>query len=162
MDWLWRKVDVLAAALFVAAAAIAASQGHAFMTQYQERLSRDLELARARVNEVKTGLRYKLMSEMVRGELETTAQTRFDRLNTAHNAIVDSNALIKPYGLLRHREPERMAETGRAFVPRLPREASGIFYTLLGAVIGFLAYEVIKFPVALLVRPRQRKFRRRS
>lgn len=161
MEWVWHKVDVLVAAVFVAGTSIAASQGHAFMTQYQERLGRDLEQARARVNEVKTGLRYKLMSDVVRTELETTAQTRFDQLNTAHSAIAGAG-ITKPYALMRHREPTLMAETERGFVPRPPRGAGGIFYATLGALIGFLVYEVLKFPLELLARPRQRKFRRRG
>lgn len=162
MEWFWRKFDVLIAAVFVAAGAIGASQGHAFMTQYQERLSRDLEQARARVNEVKTGLRYKLMSDVVRTELETTAQTRFDQLNIAHTAIASSGVILKPYALLRHREPERMAETERGFVPRTPRDAGGIFYTALGALLSFVLYEILKFPVMFVAEPRQRKFRRRT
>ena len=161
MDWVWRKIDVLVAATFVAGASIAASQGHAFMTQYQERLSRDLEQARARVNEIKTGLRYKLMSDIVRTELETTAQARFDQFNVAHTAIAGSGAITKPYMLMRYREPRLIAETERAFVARVPRDAGGIVYAVLGALLGFLAYEVLKFPVGLLARPRTRKFRRR-
>jgi len=161
VEWVWRKIDVLAAATSVAAASIAASQGHAFMTQYQERLSRDLEQARAQVNDIKTGLRYKLMSDIVRTELETTAQARFDQYNAAHTAIAGASVLSRPYMLMRHREPRLIAETERAFVARLPRDVGGIFYTVLGALLGFLAYEVLKFPLGLLARPRTRKFRRR-
>jgi hypothetical protein len=161
VDWVWRKIDVLVAATFVAGASIAASQGHAFMTQYQERLSRDLEQARARVNEIKTGLRYKLMSDVVRTELETTAQTRFDQFNTAHTAIAGSG-IAKPFMLMRYREPRLIAETERTFVAQVPRTAGGIFYAALGAILGFVAYEVLKFPVGLIARPRTRKFRRRA
>lgn len=162
MEWFWRKIDVLAAAGIVAAMAIAASQGHAFITQYQERLGRDLSEARARVDEIKTGLRYKLMSEVVRAELETAAQTRFGQLDTAHGAIAGSNAVTRPYAFVRYREPQLIADTEHAFIPRLPTDTSGILYTVLGAILGFLAYEIVKFPVTLLARPRQRKFRRRS
>ncbi len=160
MDWVWRKVDVLIAAAFVSVAALGASQGHAFMTQYQERLGRDLEHARVRLNDVKTGLRYKLMSDIVRAELEATAQARFDQLNTAHTAISGAH-VIKPYALARHKEERLMEETRRGFVARLPQGPGGIIYAVIGALIGFAVYEVIKFPVALLARPRQRKFRRR-
>lgn len=162
VEWVWRKIDVLVAAVFVAGAAIGASQGHAFMTQYQERLSRDLEQARARVNEIKTGLRYKLMSDVVRQELEAAAQTRFDRLNIAHTAIASAGPVLKPYALMRHREPQLMAETNDGFVPRVPRDGGGIFYTILGALVGFAVYEILKFPVTMVARPRQRKFRRRG
>jgi hypothetical protein len=162
VEWVWRKVDVLVAAVFVAGSSIAASQGHAFMTQYEERLGRDLEQARTRVNEIKTGLRYRLMSDVVRTELETTAQTRFEQLNTAHTAIAGAGPVTKPYALMRHREPTLMAETERGFVPRPPRGAGGVFYAALGALIGFLVYEVLKFPLGLLARPRQRKFRKRG
>jgi hypothetical protein len=161
VEWFWSKIDGLIAAVFVAVAAIAASQGHTFMTQYEERLSRDLAQAQARLNEVKTGLRYKLMSDVVRSELETTAQTRFDQLNVAYTAIAGAS-ITKPYAVIRHREPRLVAETERTFVPRLPTGAGGVFYAVLGALIGFLAYEIVKFPVALLARPRQRKFRRRT
>ena len=161
MEWVWRKVDVLIAAVFVSVAALGASQGHAFMTQYQERLGRDLEQAQARLNDVKTGLRYKLMSDVVRTELEAAAQTRFDALNRAHTAIANAG-VAKPYALIRHREQRLVEETERGFVPRLPQNAGGIFFAVLGALIGFAAYEIVKFPVVLLARPRQRKFRRRA
>lgn len=161
MEWFWRRSDVLAAAVFVAGAAIGASQGYAFMTQYEDHLSRDLGLARARVTEIKTGLRYKLMSDVVRSELETAAQTRLDQLNIAHTAIAGAG-ITKPYAFMRYREPTLVAETRRDFVPRLPQSAGSIIVTVLAALIGFLAYEVVKFPVLMLARPKQRKFRRRG
>lgn len=161
MDWFWRKVDVLVAAVFVAVTAIAASQGHAFMLQYEERLARETGQAQARLNEIKTGLRYKLMSDVVRSELEGAAQTRFAQLNIAYTAIAGAG-VTKPIALLRHRDAELVAETERLFAPRLPRDANGIIYALLGALLGFLVYEVVKYPVAFLARPRQRKFRRRG
>lgn len=160
MEWVWRKIDVLVAAVFVAAGAIGASQGHAFMIQYEEHLGRDLEQARGRLAEVKTGLRYKLMSEVVRAELEATAQTRFDQLNIAHTSIAGAS-IIKPYALARHEEPALLAETERNFVPRLPNTPGGIFSAILGAVIAFAIYEILKLPLSLLAQPRQRKFRRR-
>ncbi len=161
VDWVWRKVDVLIAAVFVSVAALGASQGHAFMTQYQERLGRDLAQARVRLNDVQTGLRYKLMSDVVRAELEATAQTRFDHLNTAHSAIAGAG-VTKPYALARYKEDRLIAETERGFVPRLPQSFAGVFYALLGALAGFAVYEAVKFPVVLIARPRQRKFRRRA
>lgn len=160
MDWVWRKIDVLIAAAFVSAAALGASQSHAFMTQYEERLGRELEQARVRLNEVKTGLRYKLMSDIVRAELEATAQSRFDQLNTAHT-VISGASIIKPYALARHKEERLMEETRRGFVASLPQGPGGIIYAIVGAVVGFAIYEIIKLPVMLLVRPRQRKFRRR-
>jgi hypothetical protein len=162
VDWFWRKIDVLVAAAFVAVGAIGASQGYAFMTQYEERLSRDLEQARSRVTEIKTGLRYRLMSDIVRTELETTAQTRFDQLNAAHGAISGAGAIIKPYALMRYREPRLLAETETGFTPRLPGGGGGLFYAVLGALLAFATYEIIKFPVMMLAQPRTRKFRRRG
>lgn len=162
VTWVWRKADVLAAALFVAGAAIAGSQCHAFLEQYQERLARDHGQAKARIEEIKTGLRYKLMNDAVRTELETAAQTRFDQLNAAHIAIASAGALARPFAFVRHREPGLLAETERGFVPRMPQRAGAIFYTALGALVGFTVYELVKFPVMLLARPRQRKFRRRG
>jgi hypothetical protein len=161
VEWVWRRIDVLIAAVFVAVSAVAASQGHVFMAQYEERLARDLAQARARVDEIETGLRYKLMSETVRAELAASAQARFDQVDVAHTAIAGAG-LLKPIALARHRTPELIAETERGFVPRMPRAAGAILATVLGALLGFLAYEIVKLPVTVLTRPRQRKFRRRS
>jgi hypothetical protein len=38
-----------------------------------------------------------------------------------------------------------------------------IAFTIIGMIVGFAAYEVVKFPVVLLLRePRRRKFRKRG
>jgi len=162
VEWIWRKVDILIAAVFVAVAAIGASQSHAYMVQYQERLSRDLSIARDRLQDIKTGLRYKLMSDVVRTELEANAQARFEQLDGAHSSIAGANVITKPFALLRHQDPALMADTGKTFVPRLPRSSGGIVYSALGVVLGFALYEALKFPVLFLARDsRRRKFRRR-
>lgn len=162
MEWVWRKIDVLIAAVFVAVAAVAASQGHAFMDQYEERLSRDLGQARTRVEELATGLRYKLMSDAVRTDLAAAAQERLARLDAAHDAIAGAFAVTRPFALIRHRDPALLAETRAGFVPRLPRGVDGALYAAVGALAGFALYEVLKLPLSILLRePRRRKFRRR-
>lgn len=163
MDWVWHKIDVLIAAIFVAVAAVTASQGHVFMSQYQARLGHDLQAARAQVADIRTGLRYKLMSDVVRTDLENTAQTRLREVNTAHTAIAEAGTVTRPFAFIRHRDPALMTATGQNFVPALPRDGSAVFYAFIGALIGFAIYEILKFPLALLLRePRRRRFRRKG
>lgn len=163
MEWLGQKIDVLIAAIFVAVAAVAASQGHAFLAQYQDRLAGDLGLARAHLEDVKTGLRYKLMSDVVRKELEDTAQARFDALSAAQSAFQTSGDLTRPWAFFRHRDQALVAETAEDFVPRLPQGSGAHLYVAVGALAGFVFYEILKLPLIFLVRePRRRKFRRRS
>jgi hypothetical protein len=133
------------------------------MVQYVQRLGGHLDEARAQLTNVQTGLRYKLMSDTVRGELQAEAQHRVDELQRAYESIARANVFAKPVALVRHADPTMLNGTWRDFVPALPMTPESVTYVIVGMVIGFLIYEVIKFPVLLILRdPRRRKFRRRG
>ena len=163
MEWVARKIDTFLAAVVIAVAAIAASQGQVFMTQYLHQLGGQLEAAREQVNAVETGLRYKLMSETVRGEIETQARNRAHALQSSYDAVAHTNLFVRPIALARSGDPKLIEGTWRDFVPALPLTIEGIVYGVVGMIVGFAAYEVVKLPFLLLLRePRRRRFKRRG
>lgn len=163
MEWIARKLDAFLGAVVVAVAGIAASQAHAFLIQYVQRLGGHLDEAKAHLNNVQHGLRYQLMSETVRKELEADAQQRVNELQNAYHAIAEADVITKPFALLRHADPTMLAGTWHDFVPALPVTTDSIFYVVMAMVLGFVLYEIVKLPVVLLLQePRRRKFRRRA
>ncbi len=163
MEWIGRKLDAFLGAMVVAAAAIAASQAHAFLIQYVQRLGGHLDEAKAHLDNVQHGLRYQLMSDTVRKELEDEASKRVAELQNAYHAIADADVVTKPFALLRHADPNMLAGTWHDFVPALPATTDSIFYIVIAMVLGFAVYEIVKLPVVLLLQePRRRKFRRRA
>lgn len=163
MEWIWRKFDVFLGAAVIGVAGITASQAHAFLVQYVQRLAHHLDEAKVHLSSVQTGLRYRLMSETVQKELETEAGKQVAALQDRYHAIADANIVTKPFALLLHADQTMLADTWRDFVPALPITADGIFYVVLAMILGLLLYELVKFPVTMLVQePRRRKFRRRT
>jgi hypothetical protein len=161
--WIWRKLDSFIGGTVIAAAGVTASQAQAFLVQYVQRLGGHLDEAKMHLNNVQHGLRYQLMSDTVRKELETEAKTRVAALQDAYHAIADSNVFVKPFALLRYGDPILMAGTWRDFVPALSASADSIIYIIMAMILGFLVYELVKLPVvALAQEPRRRKFRRRG
>jgi len=162
-DWFWQKADGFLAAIAVAIAGILACQGHGFLAQYVQRHGAETATARAHLTDVQSGLRYRVMGESVRAELETTAQARYSKLKKAENAIVGANVLTRPLMYVTYRDQTIAAATEQNFKPVLPSSAGSVLYTFGGMVLGFALYEVVKFPLVMLVRePRRRKFRRRG
>jgi len=158
-----RKLDVFLAAGVVAGSGAAASQAQAFIIQYVQRLGGHLDEARAVLTNIQTGLRYKLMNETVRVELEREAQARVNELAGAYNAIAGSNIFAQPISLFRNADPTIVAGTWRDFVPVLPLGADNITYVIVGMVLGYIVYEIVKVPVVLLFRePERRRFKRKG
>ena len=133
------------------------------MVQYIQRLGAQVDEARDHLADVRTGLRYRVMGDTVRAELEAKAQGTFNTLKREQDAVVGADPITRPVAFALHRDPAILANTRRAFRPALPATVGAALYALIGMVVGFIAYEAIKFPVVFLVRePRRRKFRRRG
>jgi hypothetical protein len=161
-DWFWQKVDVFLAAIFVAVAGVAASQGHEVMVQYIERLSTEANEARLHLLDTQSGLRYRVMGETARAELEDQAKIRFNQLQRAEDTVVHANPLIRPLALVKNHDAGILSSTWHDFTPRVPATAGGAVYAFIGTLIGFMIYEIVKLPVLVLREPKRRKFRRRA
>jgi hypothetical protein len=163
MSWFGQKVDAFLAAGFIAVCGVAGSQGQAFTVQYIQRLGGHLDEARDHLADVQTGLRYRVMGDTVRGELETQAKRRVTELDRAYSAAKNANVLTRPIAILRYGDPSILAGTQRDFVPALPASRDGILYTIFGMIAGFVLYEILRLPVVAILRePRRRKFRKRG
>lgn len=162
MGWILRKLDAFAAAVVIAVTGAAASQGQAFIAQYIQRLGGHLDEAKAQLFNVQNGLRYRVMDETVRAELETEAQTRVADLQNAFDAIAGANVFTKPFAFFAHAEPTIVAGTWSNFVPALPLGAAAVMYVFVGMVAGFIVYEVVKMPFAAFSSaPKRRRFKKR-
>ena len=163
MSWLGEKVDSFLAAGLIAVCGIAGSQGQAFSVQYIQRLGGHLDEARDHLADVQTGLRYRVMGDTVRGELETAAKDRVAVLDRAYSKAKNANVLTRPIAILRYGEPSILAGTEKDFVPALPASRDGVIYTVFGMLLGFALYEFLRLPVLFILRePRRRKFRKRG
>lgn len=163
VEWLAHKLDTFLAAVVIAAVAIAACQSQVFVIQYLSRQSAQLAVARAELAGVETGLRYKLMSDTVRKEIEAGARARAQAIQASYESVARGNLFARPLILARSGDRGLMEATWRGFVPALPQTPGSIAFSLVGIVLGFLIYEAIKFPFVLLMRePKRRKFRKRG
>jgi hypothetical protein len=163
VEWIARRLDTFLAAVIIAAAAIAACQSQAFIIQYLQRLNGELTAARTELSGIENGLRYKLMSDTVRQEIETAARAKTQALQKSYDSVADTNLFIRPIVLARSGDPALIDTTWRGFVPALPRSPGSIAFAVLGMIVGFVVYEAVKFPFLLLIRePRRRKFRKRG
>ncbi len=163
MEWVAHKLDTFLAAVVIAVMAVAACQSQVFIMQYLSRQSAQLAVAKAELAGIETGLRYKLMSDTVRQEIETGARTRAQALQSSYDSAARGNLFIRPLILARSGDRALMETTWRGFVPALPMTPGSIAFTIAGMVLGFAIYEVVKFPFALLLRePKRRKFRKRG
>jgi hypothetical protein len=162
VDWIAHKLDTFLAAVVIAFAAIAVWQGQAFMTEYQRRLGGQLSEARSQVTAIQTGLRYKLMSDTVRGEIEHNAAARAQALQASYDTVAKTNLITRPIALARHGDPALLEGTWRSFAPTLPVSGDAIAYIVIGTLIGFIVYEAIKLPLLLILQPKRRRFRKRG
>lgn len=163
MEWIAHKLDTFLAAVVIAVVAIGACQSQAFIIQYLHRLNGQLGAAKVELAGIETGLRYKLMSETVRREIEAGARDRAQALQGSYDAVAHTPLFVRPLVLARSGDRSLMETTWRGFVPALPATPGSVAFTIAGMVIGFLIYEAVKFPFVLLIRePRRRKFRKRG
>lgn len=163
VSWIWRKLDTFLSAVVMTLTGIIASQTQAFITQYLQRLGGHLDEAEAQFANIQTGSRYKLMDETVRVELKANAQSRIDDLQSAYDSIGGADIFMRPFSFFGHAEPAIVTGTWSGFTPALPLDMASIIYVLMGMILGFLVYELIKLPIFFFARRSdRRRFRHRS
>ncbi len=162
MEWILSAFDRFLAAIFVACFAVAASQIEPFSTQYSARTYAQYTEAQAHLKDVQGGVRYQTMAPNVRQELEAEAKTAVAARANTHNAIVNTIPVIRPYALWRYGDADVLEATQNLFVPALPLTMVSTLNVLLGAIIGFALYELLKFPISAVFRsPQRRRFKKR-
>ena len=147
----------------IAAGAVGGSQLGPFMAQYLSRSGERLSQAQSKLLSIQTGLKYQMMSETVRGDLAADASADVAALKAVHDPIATSGVVTRPFSLWRNADPAILDQTVQGFVPALPTASDAIVYAIVGLVIAFLAYEVLRWPVVgLATQPPRRRFKRKG
>ncbi|HZD25839.1 MAG TPA: DUF2937 family protein [Alphaproteobacteria bacterium] len=154
--WVGRKVDSLIAAMFAAALGVAASQVLAFVQQYLQRLGGHLDEASRTLLKVQTGEAFPTLGPEARRQVADELLQRVHALDAADQAIRHAGPLGRPVAFVMHLDPEIARSTLDAFEPALPLDAASLAYAAAGLFIGWLAWELVKAPVAWATRPARR------
>lgn len=163
VDWFLSIIDRLCAAVWVAVFALAASQVEPLTQQYSANTAKLLAQAEAHLKDVQTGARYETMAETVRAELETEARTALAQKQEIHDAVANAVPILRPFGLWRLADRDVLSDTWASFVPALPASGWAIADTIIGLLLGFGCYELVKWPTIWLLRaPPRRRFKKRT
>lgn len=162
MSWIWSRIDRLLGAAVVGFGGAAGSQLSPLIAQYQARANAVLTAAAAKLSEIQTGIKYQVMAETVRSDLATAARQEVAAARADHDPVAAANIITKPFRLWQHADSAIFDETWRNFVPALPATAEAVSYTIAGVLLGFLVYEIVRFPVvAIATGAPKRRFRRK-
>ncbi len=155
MGWILEKADRLAGTIFAAFVGVAASQLQAFVQAYLQRLGGHLDEARRMAREL--GKPGGATGDAAPSEQVTVMlEQRIAELESAIRAIEQANPYLKPIAFFTHMDAEIAAAAGANFVPALPLDAPGVTYALAGAVLGWIVWELFKWPAKAALSGRRR------
>jgi hypothetical protein len=156
MGWILRKFDSLAGTLIAAVTGLAAWQLLVFINAYQQRLGGHRDEAQRSLADLVSGKTGAALGEPVlRERLVVMAQERLDALDGAQKAIGQADVLTKPFVFFTHMDHQIALATARDFQPAVPLDAPSLALGVIGMVIGWLVWEFVKAPVALVRRRRR-------
>lgn len=154
MEWLLEKADRLGGTIFAAIAGVVASQFQAFVQAYLQRLGGHLDEARRMARELDA--RGTAGDAAPAEQVTAMLQQRIGELESATRAIEQANPYLKPFAFFTHMDTDIAAAAGANFVPALPLDAPGIIYALAGAVLGWVVWELVKWPATAILSGRDR------
>lgn len=154
--WLLGTCDRLIGTVFAACTGVAASQMQAFIAAYLQRLGGHLDEARRSLAKMQAGEFLPGADAASQERLVTAFARRVDELLTAHNAIASSDIFSRPIAFFAHMDRTIADATLMAFTPALPLDSASIVYALVGMVLGWMLYELVKLPLRLLTGRRRR------
>ena len=153
MNWFLAKIDNLAGTLIAAVSGLAAAQIFAFIHAYLQRLGGHLDEARHGQGALLNGQTGAVIQdEALRGQVTALTQARIDALDQAYRAIDQAGGFAKPFVFFRHIDYDIAAATARSYVPALPLDMPSLVYGFAGIVLGWLLWELVKAPFAMVAR----------
>ncbi|MDA1325475.1 MAG: DUF2937 family protein [Proteobacteria bacterium] len=147
MSWIRKKLDSLAGTIIAVVAGLTSLQLPAFIDAYLQRLGGHLNEARLGLVAVKKsqiGKEPALLEQVV-----ATAQERVDYLEAAQSAIAQAGSFEQPILFFTHMDNDIALATARSFTPALPLDVPSLIFAVLGVVVGWLAWGLIKSPARL-------------
>lgn len=157
MSWLSRKTDSLAGAVFAGVFGASASQFDIFVQQYLQRLGGHADEAQRAYAAIAEGERYRDFAPASRQVLLEDARQRVEELQSALQALANSDLFTRPFTFAAHLDREIAQRTFEQFRPALPLDLAGIVFALYGVILGLIVYELIKAPVAIALWRRRRR-----
>jgi hypothetical protein len=155
MGWLFRTFDRLIGTVIAAFTGLSASQTQAFIAAYLQRLGGHLDEARRSLAQLQSGEMLPGGDPTMQDRIAGGFSRRVDELTTAYKAVSDADAFRRPFEFARHLDRDIAEATFSAFTPALPLDTASAVYILVGIVLGWLCYELIKLPFWLVLRPRR-------
>ncbi len=156
MDWIRKKLDSLAGTAIAVITGLASLQLPAFMHAYLQRLGGHLDEARLGLVALKAGQAEKIGQDAIlREQLAATAQERVDYLEGAQSAIIQAGAFEKPIIFITHLDSDITLAAAQSFTPALSLDLPSLIYAVLGIVVGWLLWGIIKAPARLFRRKKR-------
>lgn len=152
MRWLARKVDSFAAAILAAAAGLFLSQAQAFSHQYLQRLGGHRDEAERTWRLLDAGAQ-RNGGDAGRQQVAAEAQSRFENLSAAYDALREAPGLLQPLTLARNLDTDIALRVVADFQPALPVDPASLTYAAVGMVLALILYDLIKWPFAALLGP---------
>ncbi len=150
MGWIRNKLDSLAGTVIAVVTGLASLQLPAFIHAYLQRLGGHLDEARLNLVALNVDQPGKIGEETVlRERLAATAQERIDYLETAQSTITEAGSFEKPVIFFTHMDSDIALATAQSFTPALPLDLPSLIFAVLGIVVGWLVWEMIKAPARL-------------
>jgi hypothetical protein len=149
--WIFRKIDSLIGTILAAVTGLAAWQLLVFIAAYLQRLGGHRDEAKRAFAELLGGETGRAMSDAaLRDKVMAIAQQRVDALQGAHQAIEQASVFTRPIVFFARMDPDIALAAARDFQPALPLDAPSLVFGGIGIVLGWLTWELIKAPAALL------------
>lgn len=149
MNWLARRADSLIGTVLSAVVGLAALQIPAFIRQYIQRLGGHTDEARRQAEAIAGSDLYRTMEPAARQALLAESEARLAALETARDAIAAAGPFTRTPAFFHHLDADIARAALADFAPALPLEAAALVHGLIGLLIGWILYDLVKWPLRL-------------
>lgn len=157
MAWLLGTFDRLMGTIVAAVAGIAASQTQAYIQAYLQRLGGHRDEARAAYQKLRTGELLPGADAPSQERMAAAFGRRADELSQAYDAIAGADVFHRPVQFMLHFERAIAEAALTGFTPALPLNSASLVFALVGMLLGWLLFELVKAPLRLVSGHRRRR-----
>ena len=142
--WLLRKFDSLAGTIVAASFGLAGSQLLEFIQQYRQRLGGHLVEAQLALRSTLDNTAFQRLDVAARQALAAPQSDRITHLATASRALGDAGTWDLPLRFFWRIDLPIAAATFKSFQPAIPLTLVSLTYAVVGMVVGWLLWELVK------------------
>lgn len=157
MGWIRRKLDSLAGTVVAVIFGLTSLQLPAFIHAYVQRLGGHLDEARLGLAAINAGKIGPAAGESaLREQLAATAQGRIDHLQATLAAIDQAASYERPFVFFARVDSDIALATAASFTPSLPLDVPSLIFAVVGILVGWIIWGIVKMPVRLFRRKDRR------